>query len=189
MSVFLEIAQESINRFTTMQHADEFARMLEVIAAIKPKKILEIGSYKGGSLWAYNQVAPQAELYSIDLGILDDNLAAKWPVDANLLNADSTLEETFHQALQEIGEVDFLFIDGNHEYWAAAKDYFYYSQLVREGGVVGLHDIHPHIYRELHNVQDLWIEILQSTQWKTEQILYHHGEWGGIGLEFVGTPR
>ncbi len=36
--------------------------------------------------------------------------------------------------------IDFLFVDGNHEYDAVARDFALWSPFVRVGGVVALHD-------------------------------------------------
>jgi hypothetical protein len=37
--------------------------------------------------------------------------------------------------------LDFLYIDGNHDYKSAKTDYELYSPFVREGGLIGFHDL------------------------------------------------
>ena len=40
--------------------------------------------------------------------------------------------------------LDFLYIDGNHDYRSVRTDYELYSPFVREGGVIGFHDLKLH---------------------------------------------
>lgn len=41
------------------------------------------------------------------------------------------------------GCLDFVFIDGNHDFDFAMEDIIYWSRKVREGGIVAVHDYHP----------------------------------------------
>lgn len=41
------------------------------------------------------------------------------------------------------GKLDLLLIDGDHSYEGVLEDYSTYSPLVRQGGVIALHDIAP----------------------------------------------
>jgi len=43
----------------------------------------------------------------------------------------------------EGGELNFLFIDGDHTYEGVRKNFEMYSPLVRRGGIVAFHDIVP----------------------------------------------
>ena len=66
--------------------------------------------------------------------------------------------------------IDFLFIDGDHSYASVVNDYFIYSQLVRDGGIIGFHDsksnrygvdrfmkeLSSDKYGEPKNVNNLW---------------------------------
>lgn len=47
-----------------------------------------------------------------------------------------------HDVIRTFREpLDFLFIDGNHEYEAVKKDFFDWTPLVKPGGVVAFHDV------------------------------------------------
>ena len=78
--------------------------------------------------------------------------------------------------------IDFLFIDGDHRYAGVKKDYKLYSDLVRPGGLIALHDIRPNPEANTVEVFKLWNEI-KTTEVKTEEIVHepYRGKFG-IGL-------
>lgn len=41
------------------------------------------------------------------------------------------------------GQLDFVFIDGNHDFDFAMEDIIYWSRKVKAGGIVAVHDYHP----------------------------------------------
>jgi hypothetical protein len=43
----------------------------------------------------------------------------------------------------EDGVIDFVFIDGNHDFDFAMEDIIYWSRKVKAGGIVAVHDYHP----------------------------------------------
>ncbi len=58
---------------------------------------------------------------------------------------------------------DFLYIDGDHEESSVRADVENYGSLVRDGGVVGFHDI------KLPGVKPVWEELKRD--WKTKEIV------------------
>ena len=48
--------------------------------------------------------------------------------------------------------IDFLFIDGDHTYEGAKRDFNIYSSLVKEGGIIAFHDIAKHTLQSGCNV-------------------------------------
>ena len=40
-------------------------------------------------------------------------------------------------------QLDFVFIDGNHDFDFAMEDILYWSRKVKQGGIVAVHDYHP----------------------------------------------
>lgn len=54
------------------------------------------------------------------------------------------IEKTSEEAVKDIPEIlDFVYIDGNHDYEYVKKDIELYYPLVRKGGVIGGHDYVP----------------------------------------------
>ena len=65
--------------------------------------------------------------------------------------------------------LDFVYIDGNHDYQFVKKDLFLYWRKVRKGGVMGGHDInHPGVFRavaEFRNRRNKKIHIERKDWW------------------------
>ena len=80
--------------------------------------------------------------------------------------------------------MDFLFIDGDHSYKGAKRDYELYSPLVRRGGVIAFHDIAKHPEAMDCHVDRLWNEVKQGKKFK-ELIADKDQNWAGIGVLFV----
>ena len=81
--------------------------------------------------------------------------------------------------------VDFLFIDGDHTYDGVSKDHETFAPLVRHGGLVGFHDIHP-IDDGLTEVPRYWRELRRAVD-GTEWIDSFNQSGYGIGIYEVGV--
>jgi len=77
--------------------------------------------------------------------------------------------------------VDFLFIDGDHTYAGVKSDFEFYSQLVRGGGIIALHDIVEHSKDKSVEVQRFWHQIRAKYHYQ-EIVKDSNQGWGGIGL-------
>jgi predicted O-methyltransferase YrrM len=139
-----------------VQIKEEIKELLVMLAKIKPKFILEIGTAYGGTLFLFSRVADtNAIIISIDLPYG----YPKWKEklyklfgDFNkkiyLIKGDSHSEETLLKVKEILNnnQLDFLFIDGDHSYEGVKKDFEMYSPLVRKGGIIAFHDIIPDYY-------------------------------------------
>lgn len=56
------IATDAVENREALQEIDELAELLELLCVTKPRVIVEIGSYRGGTLWAWNQIVAQDAL-------------------------------------------------------------------------------------------------------------------------------
>jgi predicted O-methyltransferase YrrM len=194
----------NILRFPIIKPAQikwEILSLLKILADLKPKAVIEIGTASGGTLFLWTRVADsEATIISIDLpgGPFGGGyLAWRIPLYESfalgnqkiyLLRADSHRESTFNKVREILGssKVDFLFIDGDHSYEGVKKDFEMYSGLVGGGGVVALHDIVHHPFLPECQVEKFWQEIKRSRRFLTKEIISHpHQTWGGIGLVFV----
>lgn len=148
----------------------------------KTKKILEIGSYKGGStmLWAQMVKPYNGKVYSCDLTfdsggfyytdennktfsyrrqVYNDTEYEKYIVE---LPGDSHDLNHIEKIKGVVGnDVDLLFIDGDHSYNGVKQDFENFYSLVKENGYIIFHDIQD---TEIHRdqgceVSEFWNEI------------------------------
>ncbi len=136
----------------------EICGLLEILRERPRRRILEIGTANGGSLFLIAQSASaDARLISVDLhkGEFGGGYPA-WKIPLykaftqrgqrlDLIRGDSHAPTTVEsvQRLLAGEKLDFLFIDGDHTYEGVRQDFESYSPLVRSGGLVGFHDIAP----------------------------------------------
>jgi len=178
------------------QVRSEIREAMEVIEAIQPKVLVEIGTAGGGNLFLLSRAAhANAYLASVDLP------AGHWgggyqvwkiPVfrrlllrgqRADFLRADShdpsTLEELKRLLQDKI--IDVLFIDGDHSYAGVKQDFEFYSKLVRPGGLVLFHDIAHHRPADNCHVDQLWAEL--RPRYESREFIENSDQgWAGIGL-------
>jgi cephalosporin hydroxylase len=177
-----------------LQVKSEIVYLCKVIQELNPKKIVEIGSASGGTLFLFAHVACPEKMVSIDLPAgsfgggypswkipLFKSLAKKKVIQ--LIRADSHKEETLGKTrtLLKDEKVDFLFIDGDHTYQGVKQDFQMYSPLVKKGGIVSLHDIATHDPASGCEVDRFWSEI-KPTYRHIEIIEKLDQKWAGIGV-------
>lgn len=136
----------------------EILALLEEIAACRARRILEIGTMNGGSLFLMARAAAaDATLVSVDLPRRPGRRGyPRWKEtlyldfasegqSVRLVRADSHSRAAVEQvrAAFEDEPLDLVFIDGDHSYEGVLRDYDLYAPLVRPGGLVALHDIVP----------------------------------------------
>lgn len=179
-----------------LQVKNEILRLLPIANEQKPKTILEIGSAVGGNLFLFTQIATRdALVISIDLpgGKFGGGYPA-WRIPLyklfvsgkqrlRLIRADShdvATKEAVQSALNN-KEIDFLFIDGDHTYNGVKKDFEMYSPLVRNNGIIALHDIVPHEQKHGCGADKFWNEI--KSNYVHEEIVNNWNQkWAGIGV-------
>jgi predicted O-methyltransferase YrrM len=152
----LLVARRAIRRFDAMQRTWELQSLVALVRQIKPQTVVEIGTYKGGTLTCWAAVAqPAAQIIGIDMPFpWVDNEAVAVSIGRvrtmlrpsqrlTIITADS------HDAATLVGlrealagaPIDVLWIDGDHSYEGVRQDVRMYGDLVRPGGIIALHDI------------------------------------------------
>lgn len=144
-----------MNGFEILQQPQEFTELLGIYRALKPARVLEIGSLFGGTLVEWMANAPGALVVSVDKLVPESDgrhakvieCRSRWPAVAVeygcklvAIEGDSTDLNTIAQ-VEAFQLFDFVFIDGCHDYHAVKHDYETYSQMVWPGGIVALHDV------------------------------------------------
>jgi cephalosporin hydroxylase len=136
-----EIASTACEIFKAQQRPAEFAEVLTLVSEIQPLRImLEIGCADGGSLYGWTKVCP--EVYGITRWQPENRYRKDWHGATVLLDNSHSLY-SLAWIKEELSErpLDVLFIDGDHSYEGAKKDFEMYSPLVRTGGLVLMHDV------------------------------------------------
>lgn len=140
-----------------LQNEWEFSILYDMFFKLNPKNIIEIGTFFGGTLWYWLRDDFRDTVCVIDMPItrIDprynkmvecrkqwvkwiDNVTEFIPMFAN-----STDRQVISEAnkIFKDKKVDFLFIDGGHDYNTVKADFLNYSTLVRSGGMIVFHDI------------------------------------------------
>lgn len=135
--------------FRPIQRRVEFVRLLELVQSVEPIRVCEIGSASGGSLCALARAAQaDATLVTIDLHLSPERAAAfprfrRGRQRITCVRGDShdlATRDRVRAALRE-APLDVLLIDGDHSYAGVRRDFELYSPLVRDDGLIVLHDI------------------------------------------------
>ena len=103
-----------------------------------------------------------------------------------LLRADSHNPNTLELVKTAIDHkmIDFLFIDGDHTYKGIKRDFNMYSSLIKEGGIIALHDIVEHPPETECKVNIFWNKI--KSDYKYLEIIEDINQnWAGIGVIYV----
>lgn len=137
--------------FRPLQIKEEIAGLFEIVKALRPAAVCEIGSAGCGTTFLFARAAaPGALVVSLDLELEDArrraaNLFARAGQRVVCLKADSHRPETVREVegLFAGRPLDFLFIDGDHSYEGVRQDFEMYAPLVRPGGLIAFHDIVP----------------------------------------------
>jgi predicted O-methyltransferase YrrM len=190
-----QLARESLAA-GAIQKVPELALLIALVKARRPRAVLEIGSFRGGTLAAWCKVAaPDAVLVSVDLPEEAETPAApdelrrlaRASQRLEVVRGDSHVEETKREVENALAEteVDFLMIDGDHSYDGVRRDFELYAPLVRDRGLIAFHDIVPHTGRPNIEVDRFWTEI--RDRYEHEEFVARGrdvglGPWGGIGV-------
>ena len=191
--------------FKTMrprQNPVEIERLFEIICGLHPRKVLEVGTARGGTLYLWAQAATDdATLVSVDLPGGDFGGAyascrsefyqafAHGSQEMLLLLADSHQTETQQAVSNHFGSgpIDFAFIDGDHTYEGVTADFLDYGKMVRAGGIIAFHDI---LYRKDQptiRVDQLWSELKEK--YDCEELIGPDGSGKKIGIGVLRVPN
>lgn len=175
------------------QVPQEIAELLARVCADRPRRVLEIGTDNGGTLyllaWAS---ADDARILSIDVrdyGFLRRSLYRSFGRHRQRIGVhrgDSHSPDTRTKVQRYFGDVplDLLFVDGDHGYESVRKDYETYAPFVRPGGTIAFHDIVEGPETSVGGVPRFWREIRAELRDACE--IVHSRDQGGYGIG-VGT--
>lgn len=176
------IAAAAIDAYGAVQKRQELAAFLRLLADADVKVMVEIGSYAGGTLWAWQHIAEH--IITVDLpgtGTYAATGAEKLLHASTAVFGDSHDPATLETLKGVLAgrPVDAMFIDGDHTYQGVKQDYEMYAPLVRAGGLIGFHDIIDHPEHPDIQVSRLWREIRTPD---AIEFVHADAQWGGIGV-------
>lgn len=174
-----------------VQLEEELDWLLGIYRELKPRRVLEIGSHVGGTLWHWMENAePGAFFAAISLNATEHiptwrNWAAEKGHTLAAIDADSTTE-TAVSWMHSFAMYDFIFIDGSHWWEHVSKDWQHAQMMVRPGGIVAFHDITDHggMPNEQVDVPELWKEITANGHITAEKVALP-GVYCGIGVVYL----
>jgi predicted O-methyltransferase YrrM len=153
------------------QQEEELRWLWELVQAEAPRRVLEIGVDRGGTMFMWTRAAaPDALLVGVDLWSPGPGgNAAPFPLARRrfarpgqrielLLGVDSHDPATVRRVDELLGgePVDFLFIDGDHTCEGVQADFDMYVTLVRPGGIVAFHDVAQWTSPDTEGVAEFW---------------------------------
>lgn len=150
-----------------MQVREELEEALERFTEEDIDVIVEIGTAKGGTMYPLVRHLDLETFVSIDLpgGTTPPSFLGKICQKSGTefieIRSDSGEQSTFEEVKNKLGEkeADLLFIDGDHRYEAAKRDYEMYSTLVRDDGLIAFHDITMEKGDPQEHVVNLWEDL------------------------------
>jgi predicted O-methyltransferase YrrM len=175
------IAEKAVHDYGALQDEWEFGILLDLVKLHGVRTMVEIGSYTGGSLWAWRQVVPNVMAVTMDSGSHFHSHGASMIFGDS---TDPTVQARMEQRLNGI-PVDFVFIDGGHDMITAMSDFQWARKLVSHG-IIGLHDINLHIrfpQPEFTGPRQLWDEAREH--YPTFEIANVRHEDPGVGIFWI----
>lgn len=161
--------------FSMVQNIEEITEAFNKVKSLNPKRILEIGVERGGSLqcWA-NCIEPPGYIVGVDH---QDKVSwDKFKTDNFIYFVEAYSKDAIQDVIDflEGNPLDFLFIDGDHSYNGVKLDFELYSPLVKHKGIIGFHDIKMDLTNK-SGVSKFWNEL----KGKKEEII---GSTNSIGI-------
>lgn len=201
-----DLAREAVRR-GAVQKVPELERLVALVRERRPRTVVEIGTDKGGTLFAWCRLAhPEALLISVDLpkGLFGGGYS--WRDGRRFRKFFTQPEQRLHalrrdshdpktvrrvERLLDGEPVEFLMIDGDHTYEGVKRDWELYEPLVAPGGLIAFHDILRHEEQSERpvpcEVDRFWEELVplhRTVEFNEPDDDRGYGQWGGIGVVF-----
>ena len=165
----------------------------DLIANIKPERVVELGTHYGTSLWAFSQAIKDnqlhVELNAVDswegeehAGFYGEEVFEKVNTIKNKFYSDlkiNLIRKIFDEAVSDFQDnsVDVLHIDGLHTYEGVKHDFESWLPKMKEKGIVIFHDIE--VWEDDFGVHKFWDEL------KKEYLTIEFYHSFGLGVLFL----
>jgi len=131
------------------QWSEEILGFLKFAEAKKPVRICELGMFQGGTnLMLTHALSTVEQIVGVDLYIRNKSQLkyyAKSSQRQTFIEGSTRDKHNVEKVAQALKgqKLDLLFIDADHSYEGAKKDFMLYRHFVRDGGIIAFHDILP----------------------------------------------
>ncbi len=161
----------------------------DLVAAVRPRLLVELGTYSGLSFFAFCQAMVENKVaglaYAVDSWEGDEHTGdygeevfrkVEYHAREYYRGFSYLLRMKFGEALAQFDDnsIDLLHIDGLHTYEAVKEDFECWYPKVKPGGIVLLHDIEARLPE--FGVRQYWNELIQDHT----TFAFHHGY--GLGV-------
>lgn len=181
------IASEAVHKHQALHNEGELGVLLRLMDSGLPRTILEIGTWAGGSAWAWSHIRSVSHIVTVDNAPqpLAHQRLESLPCSATQVLGDSTQPATLASVKQALNGMrpDIVIIDGAHDYVSARQDWHQYGTLAGRGGLVVFHDTQGYPGNETVQVPRLWAEIRAS--YRTTELVDLPGGPGGTGIVWL----
>lgn len=181
------MAQQAIDNHQALHNPGELAVLVRMMDTILPKTILEIGTWAGGSAWAWSRIRSVEHIVTVDVSPQPGAAArlASLPCKVTQVTGLSDHQETYRQVTNVLNGTppDVVIIDGGHTYPEARADWNIYGSMVAVGGMVVFHDTQGYPGNDTVQVPKLWAEIRGT--WRTTELVDMPGGPGGTGIVWM----
>jgi predicted O-methyltransferase YrrM len=124
---------------------------------VNPRSIIELGTCLGINTLYLQNAAPDAQVYTLELCPETAAIAKENFKDAGLNNIyliTGNFDETLPAVIDGLDQLDFVFVDGNHQKEATLKYFEWCLPKVHDGTLLIFHDI----YRS-EGMKEAWVAI------------------------------
>jgi predicted O-methyltransferase YrrM len=130
-----------VNKGVLLLEFDEAAHLFRLARSRPAARILEIGRWRGGSTFLFAVAGDQNSIVtSIDIAPQDDKLLLTALDKNNLSHKVELLIGSSPDAEVRPDFYDLIFVDGDHSYEGAARDYEHWKKAVKPGGHLAFHN-------------------------------------------------
>lgn len=113
----------------------EAAYIFKTVKENRPKALLEIGIFKGGTTLLLSAAKPdESKLISVDIADFKNEKIKK------LLDKNTSLVKADSRTFTPPFKIDFIFIDGDHSFDGVKNDFDHYLPYLNQGADILFHD-------------------------------------------------
>ena len=175
---------------------ENYAFGYDLIHYLKPKNVVELGVFWGGSFFVFCQAVKacgsQTVCHAVDTwegdsqaGKLEEETFLAFPKhrETHIADISQVKRMRFEQALDSFPDasIDLLHIDGFHTYEAVKHDYDTWLPKVAKGGIILFHDVKVVNEEQNFGVKRFWDEL------KKDKIHFEMNNQFGLGVLYNGT--
>lgn len=171
-----------------LQIPSELEQMVALYRKHKPKRVLEIGCWDGGTLRVWLTDAYPTVVVAVDPEHRNPEAYEGWRRPRTKLHIGNGFSQSADMValIREYAPYDWVFVDGDHGYAAVRADVDLCLPLVQSGGVLLLHDITPSTVEETPGPLQVFQE-LQDQGYRTDEFtVAERFPWtAGIGVVYL----